>query len=452
MGNDISVFDDKEFESDMEVISKDESLLELFNKSLVGMTNVLTQPVRFQYESSWYKSDNPSCIDYSFTEYELAVNGVSLHCVRWTKNDTKSNVCIVYLHTNARASCNAVELLPLCNLLGADLMSFDMRGCGKTEGSFSLNNAKDLAAVVKSLLIKEKNNKVEIVLWARGISTYVAVEYASSKKLSPNVVFLVLDSPFTTVTDIVYEAASNIETAGITVPSLFIRFALRMVRKKLTDQLGADPYHIQPIKLVPRVRLPCFILSADNDTYISEYMGDKVYKAFLKSRKPRSSVFSSSSSSSSSAEEPKVRVWYRTFPGEHFGERDECLVMTPFDKMLPFLHRTDQGKSDNGETTDSDDDEISEDDEDYATTPLARQSGVGEGEIAWNDDNSVTECELCRVKFSMFNRRHHCRNCGSVICAACSKQKILLTHMMDTYSDPVRVCDVCHEASGEPIV
>ena len=41
-------------------------------------------------------------------------------------------------------------------------------------------------------------------------------------------------------------------------------------------------------------------------------------------------------------------------------------------------------------------------------------------EPRWVPDNEQTRCMLCeRVEFGMFQRRHHCRCCGRVVCAAC---------------------------------
>lgn len=45
-----------------------------------------------------------------------------------------------------------------------------------------------------------------------------------------------------------------------------------------------------------------------------------------------------------------------------------------------------------------------------------------------------------KVQFTVLNRRHHCRNCGLVICGNCSKQKFLIPSIS---SKPVRVCDKC---------
>lgn len=38
----------------------------------------------------------------------------------------------------------------------------------------------------------------------------------------------------------------------------------------------------------------------------------------------------------------------------------------------------------------------------------------------WTPNNEAPHCELCRKKFTLFRRRHHCRGCGRCICDGCS--------------------------------
>ncbi|KAE8444604.1 hypothetical protein EG329_014435 [Mollisiaceae sp. DMI_Dod_QoI] len=44
----------------------------------------------------------------------------------------------------------------------------------------------------------------------------------------------------------------------------------------------------------------------------------------------------------------------------------------------------------------------------------------------WEPDFEVTTCPICSSMFSMFNRKHHCRKCGKVVCAACSPHRITI--------------------------
>lgn len=60
----------------------------------------------------------------------------------------------------------------------------------------------------------------------------------------------------------------------------------------------------------------------------------------------------------------------------------------------------------------------------------------------WMPDQQVSTCVICSDKFSMFNRRHHCRRCGRVVCGTCSQH----SHVVSGYGkNTVRVCDNCHE-------
>ncbi|XP_066157894.1 zinc finger FYVE domain-containing protein 26 homolog isoform X2 [Euwallacea fornicatus] len=59
----------------------------------------------------------------------------------------------------------------------------------------------------------------------------------------------------------------------------------------------------------------------------------------------------------------------------------------------------------------------------------------------WISNSDVIECPCCKnTFFSMFNRRHHCRRCGRIICSGCSKKRMIVP----TYGDiTVRVCNDC---------
>ena len=59
----------------------------------------------------------------------------------------------------------------------------------------------------------------------------------------------------------------------------------------------------------------------------------------------------------------------------------------------------------------------------------------------WTPDTAVSVCQQCGGKFSVVRRKHHCRSCGSNVCAACSLNRCTLPQV-DPERD-VRVCNSC---------
>lgn len=59
----------------------------------------------------------------------------------------------------------------------------------------------------------------------------------------------------------------------------------------------------------------------------------------------------------------------------------------------------------------------------------------------WVDDALAHACRGCHSRFGVFNRRHHCRQCGHVFCVRCANEKRPLPRL--GYRLPQRVCAGC---------
>lgn len=76
-------------------------------------------------------------------------------------------------------------------------------------------------------------------------------------------------------------------------------------------------------------------------------------------------------------------------------------------------------------------------------------AGNGEGggllNANWIPDHEATECMMphCRVRFSMFTRRHHCRQCGRVMCSKCSAFVVKSNNPAAPSTTKKRVCLEC---------
>lgn len=59
----------------------------------------------------------------------------------------------------------------------------------------------------------------------------------------------------------------------------------------------------------------------------------------------------------------------------------------------------------------------------------------------WVPDSMSKECMVCGQRFTAFNRKHHCRQCGRVVCSTCSPHRVQLDGPAE--GKPERVCSGC---------
>lgn len=63
---------------------------------------------------------------------------------------------------------------------------------------------------------------------------------------------------------------------------------------------------------------------------------------------------------------------------------------------------------------------------------------------------NATFCKGCQMKFTMINRRHHCRNCGKSFCNNCCAFRHPLPHF--GIMTPERTCGPCNADLGLPLL
>ncbi|CAH2040502.1 unnamed protein product, partial [Iphiclides podalirius] len=67
------------------------------------------------------------------------------------------------------------------------------------------------------------------------------------------------------------------------------------------------------------------------------------------------------------------------------------------------------------------------------------QGATSEDTPNWTSDKDAVACAACAKEFNIARRKHHCRRCGQIFCAACSEKTVALPGN----TKPVRVCDTC---------
>ena len=64
----------------------------------------------------------------------------------------------------------------------------------------------------------------------------------------------------------------------------------------------------------------------------------------------------------------------------------------------------------------------------------------------WAKDSEHPNCNICEVGFTLFNRRHHCRRCGKLVCKECAPEANTRPIMEWGMRDPVRHCKDCYRS------
>ncbi|GBG24787.1 Protein kinase, putative [Hondaea fermentalgiana] len=59
----------------------------------------------------------------------------------------------------------------------------------------------------------------------------------------------------------------------------------------------------------------------------------------------------------------------------------------------------------------------------------------------WIDDSEAVSCRICDAEFTLFVRKHHCRNCSNLMCDSCSSHRRRLKIL--EVKEAVRVCKLC---------
>ena len=67
----------------------------------------------------------------------------------------------------------------------------------------------------------------------------------------------------------------------------------------------------------------------------------------------------------------------------------------------------------------------------------------------WMPDQAASNCHVCAATYSNFQRRHHCRHCGHIICKSCSPDRLAIPKFKIT--ERVRVCTRCFHVLTRPM-
>jgi esterase/lipase len=202
--------------------------------------------------------------------------------------------CIVYLHSHSGCRLEGLFLRDYCALHGYHLCLFDFAGCGLSDGKYvSLGHFEKRDALQVIEHVVRLCGIGRVVLWGRSMgavtSVLIAERLAERRPGTDSPFFLsglVLDSPFTRLTTMVEDVASN----RINLPAIVTSLGMKIIKKTIIEKISFDVTRLEPINCVKKLYYPvAFILSQEDSMvppkriqeYLDSYGGKKkaLYKA-----------------------------------------------------------------------------------------------------------------------------------------------------------------------------
>lgn len=195
-------------------------------------------------------SATPADWGMEYEEVSLqTTNGVSLH--GWYLPHSGSNRALLFFHGNAGNISHRGESLAIFHRLGFNILIFDYRGYGQSEGSPTEDGLHADAVAAWRFLREVKGfDAGEITLFGRSLGGAVAARIAAEVKP----VALILESTFSSAKDVAAEVFP------LTSKFMFLRFDFNTV------------------KWIKSVTCPVLILHSPDDEIIPFSLGEKIYR------------------------------------------------------------------------------------------------------------------------------------------------------------------------------
>ncbi|TVQ66342.1 MAG: alpha/beta hydrolase [Balneolaceae bacterium] len=182
---------------------------------------------------------------YLYTEDDLRLHG-------WYIPAPEARGSVLFFHGNAGNISGRLESIMIFNELRLNVMIFDYRGYGRSEGKPTEEGTyRDAIAAWRYLTEVQDENPRDIILFGRSLGGGVAAWLASEVEAGG----LVLESTFTSAADL----ASEI------YPFIPVRWLLR-IRYPVIDYID-------------EIRKPVMIAHSRNDEVIPYHHGQKLYEA-----------------------------------------------------------------------------------------------------------------------------------------------------------------------------
>lgn len=159
---------------------------------------------------------------------------------------------------------------------GITVFTLDFAGSGLSDGDWvtlGAHEVDDLATAVEYL--RAEGSTSMIALWGRSMGAVTAIIYSSR---DPTIAAVVADSPFSRLTDLMMELATNPEAeGGLNIPKPLVKVALSMMRRSVRRRAEFLIDDVAPLDIVPCCFVPCLLGHGMSDTFVAPHHSERLF-------------------------------------------------------------------------------------------------------------------------------------------------------------------------------
>jgi alpha/beta superfamily hydrolase len=182
------------------------------------------------------------------------------------------------MHGNSSARVEALTQLSLVLSLGAQLVSFDFTGSGKSDGEYVSLGAfekDDLKCVIEHL--RGLGTTSTIALWGRSMGAATALLHGER---DPSIAGMVLDSAFADLQMLAEEMVEKGRQHGLFAPNFLVSIAIRMIRSSVQKAADFDIKVLAPIEHADKCFIPALFVAAEGDEFVPPHHSQRIYQKY----------------------------------------------------------------------------------------------------------------------------------------------------------------------------
>ncbi|KAG1670695.1 hypothetical protein FOA52_010971 [Chlamydomonas sp. UWO 241] len=199
--------------------------------------------------------------------------GVSVFTLDFATASPSFSLCLsLSLILSRRDSDEAVHvLLPL----GVSVFTLDFAGSGLSDGDYVTLGANEVEDVEVAVNHLRSTGKISTLgLWGRSMGAVTALLYAQR---DPSIAGLVVDSPFSRLTDLMLEIVAE---QNLPIPRPLFKAAVAMMKRSVRKKAGFDLDTVSPLDVVPEAFIPVLFGHATGDSFIKISHSERLHEAY----------------------------------------------------------------------------------------------------------------------------------------------------------------------------